>query len=273
MRKKTTTSTNLTFDFKSMPDYKEGNYSGCQAVLFGMRNCKFSQKLKRKLMPAETLEWYHNMRAWWGVGYGGIFNPRLRIDISTGMPEQWEYPKNQAFWAGAIDAGKSFLLLTPIDHYGGYISYTVHEMFWLEDNGYTFTPNSCNIQQTLAIPPNDLDQRSKIITDYLTEDYYDPKLVRRLSAIIASVKQQQNQMLTQFHQKEIKSLVTTPYESDKNAGKKRKRTETTAPSLLSDLVNSEKPEKQGGDLRLFSKEVRKPSSTPEIQIKSGMRTT
>ncbi len=66
---------------------------------------------------------------------GKILNPEGRGDT-------WTYEKNQAFMLGAIEAKKHFQLVTAAKHYSRkpVITFTMAELFWLDDNGYTFSP-------------------------------------------------------------------------------------------------------------------------------------
>jgi len=129
-----------TKEFRSMPDYQEaviGKQKGC--VLFGHR---------RDLSQYYSDIDQHQEQS---IYLGRILYPesQRRKQINGGI---WEYDKNKAFWAGAIDCGQTFVLVSDIAHYrasGG----TVDEMFWLQDNGYSFEPNSQNPHQTMALPP------------------------------------------------------------------------------------------------------------------------
>lgn len=78
------------------------------------------------------------------------------------LEETWDYEKNKAFWAGAMDKNRQFILLTDFDSYPGYdkktgnrnkITGTMDEILWLQDNGYNFYPNPANPIQTLCDPP------------------------------------------------------------------------------------------------------------------------
>jgi len=92
----------------------------------------------------------------------------------TDLEETWDYEKNKAFWAGAIDKNRQFILLTDFDSYPGYnkktgnknkITGTMDEILWLEDNGYNFYPNPANLIQTLCEPPEH-PRPEKIIKNY-----------------------------------------------------------------------------------------------------------
>ena len=71
--------------------------------------------------------------------------------------EEWTYEHNKAFIAGAIEARRSFIIVSDLDTASAPLrnGYTADELFWLKDNGYTFKPNPSNSLQTLAEPPMD----------------------------------------------------------------------------------------------------------------------
>ncbi|CAL7963473.1 hypothetical protein GAMM_40290 [Gammaproteobacteria bacterium] len=76
---------------------------------------------------------------------------------------KWTYEKNQAFWAGAIDSNRDFLLINNINDYkmcGG----TIDELLWLKDNGYEFSMNEDNT--VLATPSVTIRSEEHIIINY-----------------------------------------------------------------------------------------------------------
>lgn len=93
--------------------------------------------------------------------YGNVYYPELRLPEGEPIPEDF----NKHFIAGAIVKGKTFHLVTPIDHYANTnIRGTSIELFWLSDNGYTFRPDKDNPFLTIATPsPN---QQEKLMVDY-----------------------------------------------------------------------------------------------------------
>lgn len=128
-----------TSEFREMRDYQEavaGKQKG--VALFGHR-----RDLAQYYDDIERNQDRSNF-------FGRVLYPEnsIRKQINGGM---WEYDKNKAFWAGAIDSGQTFVLVSDIAHYktsGG----TVDEIFWLQDNGYRFEPNPQNPIQTIALP-------------------------------------------------------------------------------------------------------------------------
>ncbi|NNM60331.1 MAG: hypothetical protein HKM04_11030 [Legionellales bacterium] len=111
--------------------------------------------------------------------YGRICRPEIRIDNQTKQSEKWTLEKNAAFWAGAIDSQRIFLLATPIDCYlynnknkHGKLSCSQFELYWLHQAGYRFAPNTVknngqtedNETQTWCLPPiNPLPEAEKHI--------------------------------------------------------------------------------------------------------------
>ncbi|MCS5711528.1 hypothetical protein [Candidatus Berkiella aquae] len=104
------------------------------------------------LKPEQTVEPYRaaNARA---NNIGKVLNPEARYDSSTGKNEIWTYQKNQAFMLGAIEARKTFILVTPKNHYKNNpgVTGTIDELLWLKDNGYTFTEQDDGT--TRCVPP------------------------------------------------------------------------------------------------------------------------
>lgn len=107
---------------------------------------------------------------------------------------KWEYYKNQAFWAGGIDAHRAFYLLTDIawyykkgkpDPHSG----TCQEILWLLDNGYTAFPDPKNPKATIFIPSSTPGILS--IIQCIPEDYQNN--ADRLALLIESVLKARNQ--------------------------------------------------------------------------------
>lgn len=205
-----------TEDFKGEIDYEEGNSIKPEdkkdergPVYFGVRNRKNPGRdsikkcriLNRELKENEVLTTYYkdleksekNSRY-----YGRVFYPERRDDGDG--KEIWTYKKNRAFWAGAIDAKKEFVLVTPIEHYqDGFISGTVSEILWLHDNGYSFGPVKNNPFKTGIIPPERAKTNS-FVKNYEKIIQLGPNneeiLANRLKAIIERVIEARNQMIS-----------------------------------------------------------------------------
>ncbi len=132
-------------------------------------------------------------------GTGNYLNPQ-------GRGEQWTYEKNQAFWAGGIDAGRSFVLITPLENSAiGTIRnrYTGDEMLWLLDNGYRFeflprTNGTRNPDAIVAIPPQNRSTQA-VIRDYRPNIGVETRNARmqKLEPLLADLTQRRNVLLTQ----------------------------------------------------------------------------
>jgi len=82
--------------------------------------------------------------------YGRILRPEAREQ------GEWTYEANQAFFLGVIESRREVTLLSDLadDPYEQLCwGYTCDELFWLQDNRYTFAPNPANPLQTIATPP------------------------------------------------------------------------------------------------------------------------
>lgn len=106
---------------------------------------------------------------------GRVLNPERR-------DEEYTLEKNMAFWAGGMESGKKFLILTPLEDIysrakrgltfqpndSGYpkLGNAVSELLWLEDNGYQFVVDEHNSHLSWAIPPKD-----KIVDAVFKSDY------------------------------------------------------------------------------------------------------
>lgn len=118
--------------------------------------------------------------------------------------EQWDYEKNKAFFAGAINAQRSFILVSDIETETGALQngYTCDEIRWLQDVGYTFTPDPNNIRQTVAQPPAVFHQQPSIRDynkHYGTET--DPLQVKiqRFQMVKNDILQQRQTLQQQVH--------------------------------------------------------------------------
>jgi len=134
-----------TSEFKGLPDYQEAFQNADKEYVF-IGHPDDLEEYKQDI--------YYNQEA--SQYFGCALLPERR-------QEEWNYEKNKAFFAGAIDAKRSMLLISNIEHFkvGGT---TVDELFWLQDNGYEFRLLQENPLQTLAIPTNVSDNPQ--IRDY-----------------------------------------------------------------------------------------------------------
>lgn len=116
--------------------------------------------------------------------YGCVFCPDLHCGLPskeerTKADEREAYEYNKAFFAGAIDARRSFVFVSELTEETGEIrpaimaGYTGDELSWLKDNGYTFSPFPRNSSQTLATPPTNR-QGIAYIRDYFKERGTEP---------------------------------------------------------------------------------------------------
>lgn len=105
------------------------------------------------------------------------FKGKVLFPESRGVT--WTEEINQAFILGGIEAGKTFCLITPTNEFGGdYITQTAKELFWLEDNGYTFTKGPRN---TLVCTPGNIRENA-VINDYSAGSHTE--LVTRKNSIL-----------------------------------------------------------------------------------------
>jgi tetratricopeptide (TPR) repeat protein len=124
--------------------------------------------------------------------FGRVFCPEARKNTPEPYPGQWTYEKNQAFWAGLIDSNRPLILLTDITFYK-FIRGTVDELMWLQDNGYTFLPDTRNPTNTWAIPP-ETPNPNPAIGDYENgngPDGNSQQMLDRLAGIRRNILQQQ----------------------------------------------------------------------------------
>lgn len=111
------------------PEYQEGFYTqpGQPAVIYlgTLNNIKSN---KQHLKDDEVLAYYK-----------GLPNSRGTVLNSENYGRAWSLEGNQAFILGAIEAGKTFTLVTPKKEYQqDYLTYTMIELLWLQDSGYQF---------------------------------------------------------------------------------------------------------------------------------------
>ncbi|MCS5711530.1 hypothetical protein [Candidatus Berkiella aquae] len=109
-------------------DYQEGLMKTEDMTAY-IGTLKKNAGSKKHLTEEQTIAFYVRKPA----SVGRVLDPERRGDT-------WSYEKNKAFMLGAIEAGKTFILVTPKGIYDkSYITQTVDELLWLKDNGYTFT--------------------------------------------------------------------------------------------------------------------------------------
>ena len=105
----------------------------------------------------------------------------------------WCQYKNAAFWAGAIDKKRPFILLTDISWYynknnPNITKGTCNEILWLLDNGYTAVAHHNNPEYTLFIPPKESPKYSTINT-YNQNNSFDQY---RVASLIRNILQQRD---------------------------------------------------------------------------------
>ena len=82
--------------------------------------------------------------------------------------EAWTYEKNKAFWLGAINAGREFILISDINDFKTKGRCTIDEVLWLKDNEYEFRPDygSINEEHTRIFFPLEISRRNPFIVHY-----------------------------------------------------------------------------------------------------------
>jgi len=178
-----------TREYEGSVDYQEG-FNGAGPVYMGAKDSRRSRQLGRNLGEGESLRPYYmdiDRKGVNSVYHHCVLYPERR-QVGA-VREEWTYEKNQAFWAGAIDANREFILVTPIEHYAGSLGFAVKEMLWLVDNGYTFAPEEANLNRTRAIPPHFLFRAriEKNINLYDRGRGVVPQMVIRRDRIIETV--------------------------------------------------------------------------------------
>lgn len=89
--------------------------------------------------------------------YNSVLCPLTGLINREGDNGKWEFYKNMAFWAGGMDAGRTFVLVTNIAWYYNKgkpdpDSGACREILWLLFNGYTAEVDSTNIEYTIFLP-------------------------------------------------------------------------------------------------------------------------
>lgn len=109
-------------------DYQEGLTKTDDMIAY-IGTLKKDEGRKKHLTEEQTIAFYVRKEG----SVGRVLDPERRGDT-------WSYEKNKAFMLGAIEAGKTFILVTPKSIYDKpFVTQTVDELLWLKDNGYTFT--------------------------------------------------------------------------------------------------------------------------------------
>lgn len=191
----------IAADYQHCEDYYEGKYQPLKIVLMGTQSylnrfClddgsiraspRYSFGMKRNISPSECLQHYQQDLCKYGQDskyYGSIYYP-CRADREYALNDP---VSNQAFWAGAMQVKKTFLLVTPIEHFN-YKTGTVFELLWLEDNGYKFSLYNHNNRNYIMISPPDRSEKNPeiVINDY--EGCSDKYIIKRLRAIKSKIK-------------------------------------------------------------------------------------
>ncbi|MCS5711534.1 hypothetical protein [Candidatus Berkiella aquae] len=152
-RKKSITSREDLVDLSRLREEEKTDYQEGLMETDDMTAYIGSLKVKGDLKYDQTVAPYRADRK---SNIGKVLNPE-------GRGEKWSYKKNQAFMLGAIEAGKTFILVTPKSHYdSSFITGTIDELLWLKDNGYTFYVRN---DDTVACHPP-IKRSSPIIRNY-----------------------------------------------------------------------------------------------------------
>jgi hypothetical protein len=201
-----------TREFKEQPDYKVALNSAKGFTLIGSPDAKTNKGQARKVSPqgrnfvkADSLMPYiEDMEAKkahkdkddekTSAYVGSVFNPENRegLPVGTRLEREKGYLYDQAYMAGIIDSSRPVLLVSPIEHYT-YPTDTVHELFWLADNGYTFQPDGECLDITIALPPDPSKApQERLIYDYRegTQDHTDQTKQTTLHARLEKIQQE-----------------------------------------------------------------------------------
>jgi hypothetical protein len=143
--------------------------------------------------------------------------------------EVWALDKNMAFWTGGIEAGKKFLLVSPIQEIKEKAEFAVNapngvvkklsvvlsELMWLEDNGYVFTAHEVNKKFLWAIPPSERVTDARI-TEYPTasNDTYARPLLERVRAICRKMNEKQREQTVRHAQLSFTYFAPTIKKTD-----------------------------------------------------------
>lgn len=139
---------------RQLTDYHEGRMATESNIIYLGSIHKSNRKTKQHLREEQTLEYY---KARFEQYKGCVLYPEYRR-------ETWNYQINQAFMLGGIEAGKTFILITPKSEYArDYITGTIDELLWLKDNGYEFTDG---MNDTLICTPPRTPISEPIIKNY-----------------------------------------------------------------------------------------------------------
>ncbi|MCS5711521.1 hypothetical protein [Candidatus Berkiella aquae] len=137
---------------RQFEDYKEGAHVTDDSIAY-LGSTSNKRKTKTHLRDEQVIQYYRERPEF----YGKVLNPEGRND-------NWTYEKNQAFMLGAIEAKKTFILITPRSEYDhSYVTTTIDELLWLKDNGYTFSKGK---EDTLICTPSSAEATNPIIRNY-----------------------------------------------------------------------------------------------------------
>ncbi len=152
-----------TVDYKDNPYYQESYQPDCDLPIYmGPLNLLYP--------PGCTVKFDENQVTYEGTLFKHghqIFHPELKR-------ERWCPTINEAFWAGAIDSRRPFILINNINKYKmttfnketGGINGTQRELFWLYHNGYTFKRLNQRCSHILCRPPAEINE-----TPYIHENH------------------------------------------------------------------------------------------------------
>jgi len=126
--------------------------------------------------------------------FGRVFYPEIKNPV-TGQRGKYTPQKNRAYWAGAINAGRTFVLRTSIWRYSR-LSGTVIEILWLKDNGYTFSFDPNNPTMMICTPPQNKNHdaiirsyRDACINKIAKQNFYRQRYIGLRTALIDQYNQ------------------------------------------------------------------------------------
>lgn len=133
--------------YKSLP-FTSAQLSSLEPVIIGSFHTAFlKQAHEDVLKKGEKSDYYHR-----------VFCPEYHFN-------EYRYQENQAFMASSILHRRSFILVTPLNFYGGKMTTTMQEILWLTGNGYQPKPDDQYPTQTVFLPPEKI-QHHVFITDF-----------------------------------------------------------------------------------------------------------
>jgi len=109
--------------------------------------------------------------------YGCMFCPDPHFNLHPELKHdpKARYAYNRALVAGAIEASRSFILVSNVatEREALLNGYTADELFWLQDNGYIFKPDPSNPLQTL-VEPTTTPREHELRYYHEPRDYREP---------------------------------------------------------------------------------------------------